>query len=75
MTGCLPLPSIDKENAPEDPEHVDYLIAYYEDFEDILDNISSKNACTLILFNANGISEILYLLLPNNSISNRITTS
>lgn len=33
MTGCLPLPSIDKENAPEDPEHVDYLIAYYP-FED-----------------------------------------
>jgi hypothetical protein len=29
FTGCLPLPSIDRENAAEDPEHLDYLIAYY----------------------------------------------
>lgn len=29
MTGCLPLPSLDQENAAEDVEHTDYLLAYY----------------------------------------------
>ena len=33
LSGCLPLPSIDKDNAVKDPEQVDYLIAYYP-FED-----------------------------------------
>lgn len=29
VNGCLPLPSIDKENVSKDPENLDYLIAYY----------------------------------------------
>lgn len=29
LTGCLPLPSIDKENVVEDQERRDYMLAYY----------------------------------------------
>lgn len=41
MTGCLPLPSIDKDNVVADPERLNYLIAYYP-FDNSADDMGAN---------------------------------